>query len=51
MSTQAPLKTQEDKATRDTQEAILAEAIRALSTISNDITKLISKRINTLKGL
>ena len=42
---------QEDKAPRDTQEALLAEAIRALSTISNEITKFISKRITTLKGL
>ncbi len=50
-STHVPLTKQEDKATRDTQEALLAEAIRALSTISNEITKFISKRINTLKGL
>ena len=43
---------QEDNATQDAQEATLAEAIRALSTISNhEITMLISKRINTLKGL
>jgi len=43
-STHAPLTKQEDKAARDTQEATLAEAIRALSTISNhEIVMLISK--------
>ena len=50
-STHVPLTKQEDEATRDTQEAILAEAIRAMPTIPLwGITKSISKRINTLKG-
>ena len=43
-STHVPLTKQEDTATRDTQEATMAEATRALSTISNhEMTKLISK--------